>query len=216
MGRFALHLVTDPRVPDLIGSVAAACRGGVDVVQVREKTAPALEVFHRVLALQEVLRPAPCTLIVNDRADVAVAAGADGVHLAAKSLPVASARIVVGPRLIGQSVHSLEEAVRAAEDGANYVTYGHVYPTQSKPGLAPRSLGDLQRIVEQVPVPVIAIGGITAENVAPVLETGCAGIAVISAILDADNPAHAASRLRSALDASAASPRHQFSVIGNR
>jgi thiamine-phosphate diphosphorylase len=210
VSRFTLHLITDPHVPQLIPTVLAACGRGIDVVQVREKHAPALDVYRKVLALREPLRAMGCTLLVNDRADVAVAADVDGVHLAAKSLPVAAARRVVGARLIGRSVHGLDEALAAAAEGADYLTFGHVYPTQSKPGLPPRSLDELRRVVEQVSVPVIAIGGITVENVEPVLQTGVAGVAVISAILAADDSAAAAARLRAALDMSTAVPRYPF------
>jgi thiamine-phosphate pyrophosphorylase len=213
MSRFALHHVTDPAVPHLTHAVVAASRGGVDVVQLRAKSAPALEIFDQVRELRSALSGSPCALLVNDRIDVALAGGAAGVHLAAKSLPVAAARSLIGHLLLGRSVHSLEEAVAAAEDGADYVTYGHVYPTKSKPGVPPRSLTELGRVVQQVPVAVIAIGGITADNVEPVLETGCAGIAVISAILDAPDPGGAAGRLREALDACRTAPLHPFPTL---
>src|SRR5205823_1458169 len=144
----------------------------------------------------------------NDRLDVALAAQADGVHLAAQSLPVPDAVALADRRLIvGRSVHSLAEAVEAAERGADYVTFGHVFPTTTHPGVPPRGLSQLEEIVRAVDVPVLAIGGITVENLADVLATGCAGVAVISAILSAANPSEAAASMRRALDASQYHPR---------
>jgi thiamine-phosphate pyrophosphorylase len=145
---------------------------------------------------------------VNDRLDVALAAGADGVHLAAQSLPVSEAGLLAqGKLLIGRSVHSLEDAVQAAKAGADYVTFGHVFPTNTHPGLPPRGLHQLEEIVHKVEVPVLAIGGITTDNLDEVLATGCAGVAVISAILSASDPCQAARNLRLALDNSPHTPR---------
>jgi thiamine-phosphate pyrophosphorylase len=112
-------------------------------------------------------------------------------------------------------VHSLEEAVSAATAGADYLTFGHVYPTTTHPGLPPRGLAELAAIVQSVDVPVLAIGGITVDNLDAVLAAGCAGIAVISAILSSPDPTRAAADLRSALDASAHRPRRPFPVAAN-
>jgi thiamine-phosphate pyrophosphorylase len=150
-------------------------------------------------------------LSINDRLDVALALGAGGVHLAAKSLPVRVAcEVADGRLLVGRSVHGLQESIQAAKDGADYLTYGHVFPSTSKPGLPPRGLDELRQIVEVVDIPVLAIGGITIENVDQVLATGCAGIAVISAILSSPEPERAAAELRAALDASSYRPRRPF------
>jgi thiamine-phosphate pyrophosphorylase len=150
-------------------------------------------------------------LAINDRLDVALAVGADGVHLAGQSLPVDAAVLLANRRLlVGRSVHGLDEAIQAANAGADYLTFGHVFPTTSHPGLAPRGLDELKTIVEQVDVPVLAIGGITSDNLEDVLATGAAGIAVISAILADADPRWAAARLREALDSSAHRPRCAF------
>jgi thiamine-phosphate pyrophosphorylase len=147
-------------------------------------------------------------LAINDRLDVALAVGADGVHLAGQSLPVeAAVRLAAGRILVGRSVHELDEAVAAAAAGADYLTFGHVFPTTSHPGVPPRGLAELRAIVEAVDVPVVAIGGITVDNLADVLQTGCAGIAVISAILADANPQLAAARLRGAMDSSPHRPK---------
>ena len=161
--------------------------------------------------LREATAESEARLAINDRLDVALAVGAGGVHLAGQSLPVAEAvRVAAGRLLVGRSVHDLEEARRAADDGADYLTFGHVFPTQSHPGVPPRGLAQLAEIVEAVQVPVLAIGGISSANLDQVLATGCAGIAVISAVLADAHPQAAAARLRQALDTSRHRPRRPF------
>jgi len=206
-----LHLVTGPAAsrPALVAAVAAAMAGGADAVQVREKAAPALDLLTTCLALADALGGGG-RVLVNDRADVALAAGARGVHLAKKSLPAAAVRAIAPRLLIGVSVHSVEEARAAARAGADYVTFGSVYPTGSHPGQLPQGLDALAAVVAAVPIPVLAIGGITPANAAALVATGCAGVAVISAILDAPNPRAAAGALRRALDAAPGEPRVLF------
>jgi thiamine-phosphate pyrophosphorylase len=208
-----LHLVTEPRRdPDeLIRGVTLALDGGVDWVQLRNKSGSAASMYADGARLLRTTREHDAYLAINDRLDVALALGADGVHLAGQSLPVeAAVRLAAGGILIGRSVHSLNEALAAALAGADYLTFGHVFPTTTHPGLPPRGLTALAEIVRAVDVPVLAIGGITADNLERVLETGCAGIAVISAILADPEPERAATRLRAALDASTHQPRHSF------
>ncbi|MBA2442645.1 MAG: thiamine phosphate synthase [Rubrobacter sp.] len=210
--RFQLHLVTDRKQArgDPAGAAAAAVRGGVDWVQVREKSGTARGLYETALDLAPRSRTAGARLSVNDRVDVALATGADGVHLAGKSLPPEVARGLVGAVVLGVSVHSLEEAREAVAAGADYVTFGHVYPTSSKPGSPPRGVVELAEIVESVEVPVLAVGGIEASSVREVLKTGASGVAVISAVLAARSPEREAQRLRRALDDSRHRPRHPF------
>lgn len=207
--RFQIHLITDRKsAGGPVRTARAALRGGVDWVQLRDKSAPARETYEVARAILPLSRGAGAGLIVNDRIDVALAAEADGVHLAGKSLPPAVARGLLGEGpLLGVSVHGLDEAREAVEAGVDYVTFGHVYPTSSKPGLPPRGVVELAEIVESVGVPVLAVGGIDAGNVRAILETGCAGIAVISAIGGAGDPEAETRRLRGALDASGLRPR---------
>jgi thiamine-phosphate pyrophosphorylase len=210
---FQLHLVTEPRrgAEELIRAVAFALDGGVDWVQLRDKTASAAALFAEATELLRVVHQHGAQLAINDRLDVALAVGAQGVHLAGQSLPVdAAVHLAASRLLIGRSVHSLTEAETAAAAGADYVTFGHVFPTTTHPGLPPRGLDELREIVEALDVPVLAIGGITVDNLDEVLATGCAGVAVISAILSDPAPSEAAARLRSALDASPHRPRHPF------
>jgi thiamine-phosphate pyrophosphorylase len=167
--------------------------------------------FTDATVLQPLTQRYAAHLSINDRVDVALAAGAAGVHLAGQSLPVDVAVLLAAGRLlVGRSVHGMAEAVAAADAGADYLTFGHVFPTTSHPGLPAHGLKELAAIVEAVEVPVLAIGGITIDNLDEVLATGCAGIAVISAILAEADPTRAATHLRSALDESNHHPRHPF------
>jgi thiamine-phosphate pyrophosphorylase len=214
--RFQLHLVTEPRRnPDeLIRAAALALDGGVDWVQLRDKSASAASIYEGASELLRVAHQHGAHLAINDRLDVALAVGAEGVHLASQSLPVGAAvSLAAGRILVGRSVHGLAEAQAAAAAGADYLTFGHVFPTTSHPGLPPHGLAELAAIVQAVDVPVLAIGGITSANLDDVLGTGCAGIAVISAILSDPDPSRAAGRLRAALDASTQQPRYPFPTL---
>jgi thiamine-phosphate diphosphorylase len=209
--RLQLHLVTQPRsnTDELIRGVALALDGGADWVQLRNKSGSALSLYGDAVELLRVTQQHGAQLAINDRLDVALAIGAAGVHLAGQSLPVeAAVKVAHGRILVGRSVHGMAEAVAAAEAGADHLTFGHVFPTTTHPGLPPRGLVELEAIVQTVDVPVLAIGGITADNLDDVLQTGCAGIAVISAILSDPDPSRAAARLRAGLDASSQEPRY--------
>jgi thiamine-phosphate pyrophosphorylase len=219
MQRFQIHLITDRKWSGdgLSRIVGEALLGGVDCIQVREKGGPARELYASALELLLPTEKAGAKLLINDRIDVALACKAHGVHLAAKSLPPKVARDLLGENpLLGCSIHTLAEAREAANAGADYITFGHVYPTSSKPGLPPRGVRELSEIVESVEVPVLAIGGIDESNVQEVLATGCAGIAVISTISAAQNPRLAAERLRQVVDDSPNRPRHVLEKIGRR
>jgi len=216
LSSFELHLITEPRrsFAELARAVEQAIEGGATWVQLRDKSASAATMLRQALELRDAARAAGGKLAINDRLDVALAAAADGVHLAGQSLPVPDACALAHPRLlVGRSVHGLEEAIQAAAGGADYLTFGHIFPTGSKPGLEPRGVRELAAIVEAVDVPVLAIGGIHAGNLRQVTATGCAGIAVISAILSAPDARRAAAELREALDASPDRPRHPFPAI---
>lgn len=219
LARFQLHVITERLGQPAwwLPRVVAASEGGVDAVQLRDKSAGALDLQRHALTLGQAFRARPANkrplVLVNDRLDVALAVGAGGVHLAGRSLPVADAvRLADGRLLVGRSVHSLEEAREAEQQGASYVTFGHVFPSTSKPGLPPRGTDALAEIVRALAIPVLAIGGISRDNLGGVLATGCAGVAVISAILSAPDPRDASRALRQALDASPYTPRVPFPV----
>ena len=202
MDELKLCLVTDrnqARGRDLVEVIAACVAAGLPAVQVREKDLGAADLAvlcRRVRAL----RPAPF-LIVNDRADVALAVGADGVQRTHASLSVEELRIIADKHVrVGASVHSLNEAKAVAAQGAEWVFFGPVYDTPSKRAYGPpQGLAKLAAVVKAVRTPVIAIGGITPARVADVRATGASGIAVISAILAAPSPAAATRQFLDAL-----------------
>jgi thiamine-phosphate pyrophosphorylase len=202
-----LHLVTDPRLPraQLLAVIRAAAENGADWIQVRDHRASARELFDLARAVVTLCRPGGVRVAVNDRIDVALAVGADAVQLGDRSLPVRVARDLVGALSLGVSVHSLESAVQAG--GADWITFGHVFPTASHPDATSRGVNALAQAVQAVHIPVIAIGGIGTRQVGPVIQAGAAGIAVISAILDAPDPARATAELRQAI---------QYAVGGRR
>jgi thiazole tautomerase (transcriptional regulator TenI) len=163
----------------------------VTAFHLREKNLSALELWSGIERLCELGVPRH-KIVVNDRIDVAWAAKTGGVHLASHSLPVLEVRKLPHGLRIGRSVHSPEEALQCQRDGADYVFFGHIFASSSKPGLAPRGLLALEEVVGIVSIPVIAIGGIGPLQAESVLQRGAAGIAVISGILDAQDPYHAA------------------------
>jgi thiamine-phosphate pyrophosphorylase len=196
--------VTEPDgdVRRTLDATARAMSGGASAILVRRPQATAREIFALVRQLRPSTRAAHCLLLVSDRADVAVAADADGVHLGARSLPVASARRVVGPHvLVGRSVHNLDEAGQAEEEGADYVFLGPVFATPSHPGEPALGLGPLREAVLRAQIPVIGIGGITSDNVRLVAQAGGRGAAAIGAFFGTADPAESARAFRAAFPA---------------
>ena len=182
----------------------AAIDGGVDVVQVREKARSAREQLAVARDLRPLCTDADVPLIVNDRVDVARAAGADGVHLGDDDLPIAVAREQLGPdALVGRSVSTVEGAREAAAAGADYLGVGAVFHTDSKDvDEANQAVGlDAVRAVDAaVDVPFVGIGGVTPENAADVVAAGADGVAVVSAITEAEDPMTATRRLAAAVE----------------
>jgi len=187
--------------------VAEAVAGGVDLVQLREKDLPGGRLLELAASLKEAIGGA-ALLIINERADVAVACGAQGVQLGEEALPVAAARHILGPNaLIGRSVHSAEGAAQAIAQEADFLVVGMMYATRSHPGVRPAGPGLVRRIAPNCPVPLIGIGGINAANVAEVLQAGAQGVAVITSILGARRPGEAARQLKQAMLAAWAASR---------
>ncbi|MCH8089413.1 MAG: thiamine phosphate synthase [Chloroflexi bacterium] len=197
-----LHLVTDRSLcteTSLEDAVARAVEGGVEVVHLREKDLPPKELYHLASRLRKVTL-GRALLIINDRIDIALAISADGVHLPGDSVPTYVAKKLGADRLIvGRSVHSVEEALEAEAEEADYVILGTIYKTASHPGLRPAGLGLVREVREAVGLPVYAIGGIDASNAAEVVAAGADGIAVIRAILGAKDPRAAARGLARAV-----------------
>ena len=193
---FKLMLVTDRRRSKrpLEETVRMALEGGVDAVQLRERDLSARELHELALKLRAVTRKAGAALIVNQRLDVALAAGADGVHLGWRSLNPAAVRKLAGEKfLIGLSCHDAPQIHSAEQTRASYALLGPIFHTPSKEGLvSPIGIGPLKELVSAAKIPILAIGGITPENAAQVMETGVAGIAAISALTDPEDPAAAA------------------------
>lgn len=200
-----LHLVAGVGPRDrVLAAIEAAASNGVDWVQLRDPVASARELYELARQVVAICRPRGVRVAVNDRLDVALAVRADAVQLGARSLPPVVAREVAGALRIGVSVHDREAAERAAASGADWLTFGHVFPTTSHPGEPARGITALAEVIRSVRVPVIAIGGIAPGNVSAALAAGAAGVAVVSAILAAPDPGQATAALRQALDESVA------------
>jgi thiamine-phosphate pyrophosphorylase len=180
---------------DLADVVSAALEGGVNAVQLREKDlAP-----RDLLALARRLRGIcghRALFFVNDRLDIALLCGADGVHLGEEGLPVAAVRQILPPSmLVGRSVHSVNAARQAELDGADYVLAGTIFSSPSHPEASPAGIELLENLAARLGIPIVAIGGIQPENAADCRRAGASGVAVVSAIMGAEDPRSAAERL---------------------
>lgn len=201
MTDLSLYLVTDRGLSlgrTTVDIVRAAVAGGVTCVQLREKECSTRQFVIEARAVRELLAGTGIPLIVNDRIDVALAVGADGVHLGQTDMLIADARRVVGSSmLIGISVECVEDAVRAEAEGADYIGISPVFSTPTKTDTASAlGLDGVSRIRAAVSLPLVGIGGIKPENAAEILRAGCDGIAVVSAIVSAPDPQRAASELK--------------------
>jgi thiamine-phosphate pyrophosphorylase len=197
-------VLTDARGgPAALAAVGAAVAAGAPVVQVRAKGSTDRELYAFARAVVEICAAAGATCLVNDRVDVALAAGADGTHLGADDLPLAAARRVAGPgHLLGGTARDPARARLLVAEGADYLGVGPAWPTATKTGL-PDALGPagVRAVAMAVDVPVIAIGGVTAERVADLLAAGAAGVAVVGAVSAAPDPGAATRDLLRALGA---------------
>lgn len=211
MTDFRLYLITDRHQSGgrpLIEVVRGALEGGVKAVQLREKDLSGAELFRLAVELRRVTREFAARLIINDRPDIALAADADGVHIGTNSLPAAAVRRLMGEgKLIGYSAHSIDEALRAQAAGADFVTFGPVYPTPSKaPYGEPCGVKKLAEAVSALHIPVIALGGISRANISEVLSSNTRGVAVISAVIAAEDPRGAAASLLTKIEEYAQRP----------
>jgi thiamine-phosphate pyrophosphorylase len=198
-GRF--HVLTDTRLQTRFSHprlVELALGGGADTIQFRQKTGSTREMILVARQMQTLCRKVGVAFIVNDRLDVALAAQADGVHLGQDDFPIPLARKILGEKaVIGGSAGTLEEARKCFLDGADYIGFGPVFPTTSKEDAGPVSgLSLLEQVVKEIPLPIIAIGGITPNNTLQVMEAGAYGIAVISAVCCQEDPKKAAECFR--------------------
>ena len=200
---FSLYLITDRHQTGgrpLLEVVEAALSGGVRAVQLREKDLPTAELYELAWELRALTARYDARLLINERIDLALAVEADGVQLGIASLPVTAARRIAPDLLIGYSSHAVAEAAAALAKGADFVTFGPVFPTPSKAAYGePLGLAQLTRACEAVTGPVFALGGIKQANLSQVTAAGCYRVALISDILAAPDPAAAAESFRRGL-----------------
>lgn len=195
-----LCYVTDES-PSPVDSVRKVLEGGASMIQLRHKSASGEQLYLWAKEMQDLCRMHNAVFIVNDRVDIALAADADGVHLGQEDLPAREARKLLGPKkIMGISASTLEEALRAEKDGADYVGLGHIFETSSKEKHS-RPLGPeaLAAVRAAAGIPIVAIGGINRLNAARTIASGASGIAVIAAISRAPEPERAARELVSIL-----------------
>lgn len=197
---YSLLLVTDHchDATDFCNKIESAARAGVTMVQLRQKTAATRDFYELALRVKQIAQRYQVPLIINDRLDIALAVDADGVHVGQEDLPVEVVRRLLGPdKIIGATAATVAEALQAEAAGANYIGSGAVYPTSTKSGKPILSLVELAQIKQAVHLPVVAIGGITAENLLTLKTTGVDGVAVVSAIMNSAEPEAAAKKILS-------------------
>ena len=208
--RLLVHVLTDrewSRGRDMMTVATAALDGGATVIQLRDKHASTRTLIEEGLALRALTRERGALLIVNDRVDVALAIEADGAHVGQEDLPVAMARRLLGPdRILGVSAATVQEAREAVAAGADYLGVGPIFATATKADAGPATgTRLLTACAREFSLPLIAIGGITLENAAQVIQAGANGVAVITAVVHAEDIPGAARQLRSIVDAASRS-----------
>ncbi len=196
-----LLVITDKKLkPNVAKAVKDALEGGATSIQLRLKESPTREMVEVGREVRKLTRDFGALYFVDDRLDVALATDADGVQLGPEDMPLDIAKAIAPNLIIGASVYSVEEAVEAEKLGAHFLGAGSVYPSPSKPEARVIGVKGLREIVERVRIPVVAIGGITHSNVREVLATGVCGVAVISAVMAADDVRSATKMLREIID----------------
>lgn len=198
---YRLYLVTEESVPldKLVEIVEKAMKGGVTMVQLREKKTEGGEFYKKAKILKRLLDRDDIPLIINDRVDIALAVSAAGVHVGQQDLPLPEVRkIVPASMIVGVSVSTMNEAREAELHGASYIGVGAVFPTTSKQNAKVLPEGSLEAIVRSVSIPTVAIGGITLDKLRMLQSTKVTGVAVVSAIMQADDPYQAARQFRAA------------------
>ena len=194
----SLYLVTDKSddVEKFLRTIEEGIKGGVSVVQIREKTAETLDFYNLALKVKEITSKYNVPLIINDRVDVALAIDAEGIHVGQSDMPCDVTRKLVGPdKIVGVSAATIEEAKKAEKDGADYIGTGAVFPTATKDDAPKITKKDLKEIVDSINIPVVAIGGITIENASELIDTGISGLSVVSAIMSSDDPKKSSEKL---------------------
>jgi len=194
-----LYLVTDSTGHDLssfLQTVEEACRGGVTLVQLREKSSGGREYLERAIAVKEITDRYHIPLMIDDRIDVAIACGAAGVHVGQSDLPVSCARALLGPdKIVGATAKTPAQALEAFEQGADYLGVGAIFPTTTKVATMLTPITTLTEIRRAVPLPIVAIGGLNRDNMDVLKGSPANGIAVVSAIMQSKTPRETAGKL---------------------
>lgn len=197
---YTLYLVTDRMLMStatLCEAVEQAITGGCTMVQLREKNISSLDFYNLAKAVRHITNKYNVPLIINDRIDIALSVGAQGVHIGQSDIPASVARKIIGrDMLLGVSASFLPEAIRAQNDGADYLGVGAMFPTGTKSDAAAVSMNELQKIRKAVSIPIVAIGGINKENASQLIGIGINGLAVVSAIISQPDIKQAATELK--------------------
>ncbi|MFH0771564.1 MAG: thiamine phosphate synthase [Candidatus Omnitrophota bacterium] len=185
---------------DLADIAKRAVRGGADVIQLREKQASARDIVRLGLVVKKAIQDTKALFIINDRPDIALAVGADGVHLGQDDLPVEAARLILGKdKIIGLSTHSIAQALEAQKRGADYIGVGPIFSTPTKPDYKPVGLNLVKQVKNKVNIPFVAIGGIDETNIDEVVDAGACRVAVVRAVCRAKDVEAAARSLKERL-----------------
>jgi len=158
--------------------------GGVDLIQIRAKACPSTEIVKIATAVRDITRQRGVPLVINDHPEVARSVQAEGVHVGQDDLPIAEAREIAGPDcLVGKSTHSVDQAIRAFNEGADYIGFGPIFATPTKPDYAPVGLEEIRKVREAVRIPIFCIGGIKLENLPEVIAAGARRVVIVSGLL---------------------------------
>jgi thiamine-phosphate pyrophosphorylase len=175
-----------------------AIKGGTEIIQFRDKAMPTNELLENAIKMRKLCNKHDVIFIVNDRVDIAMLSGADGVHLGKEDISIKDARKLLGKnKIIGGTAHNLKEALSAEKDGADYIGYGHIFETKTKIKTdKPKGLKNLFDVCSKIKIPIFAIGGIGLNNATDVMNYGAYGIAAVGSVLKSTNPVETIKKLR--------------------
>lgn len=196
---FRLYAITDLKSADseIVAKIDQALAGGVDIVQLRSKVFSDRELFSLAVKIRKITAKRKKLFIINDRVDLMMLADADGVHLGQDDMPIHAARKIVGKeKIIGISTHSIDQAIGAQKSGADYIGFGPLFETPTKPNYVPVGLSAVREVVRKITIPFVCIGGINETNIDQILKAGATRAAVVRAIFADPNPKEAARKLK--------------------